>query len=110
MELLVDLAPTGTTTPSNLQTAMPFVRVTRIGGSDTRIFDDPRVDIDAFAGTREAAYVLAEACRQRLINYPHRTSLGLIDLVTTDAGPHEVPWGDTTVRHFTSSYSLSARR
>jgi len=112
MDLLADLATggIGTVTPSNLNTSMPFVRVTRIGGGDTRITDTARVDVDAFGATRTVAYNLAEACRQRLISGPHVTAPGVLDSVTTDAGPHEVPWGDPTIRRFTASYSVSSRR
>ncbi len=110
VELFSDLATTGTVTPPSLLTSLPFVRVTRIGGLDTRLFDTARVDVDSFGATRAVSYDLAEACRQRLLSYPQVTAAGVIDLVVTNAGPHEVPWGDTNVRRFTASYSISARR
>lgn len=101
---------TGTVTPANLVTSMPFVRVMRIGGGDTRFDDTAHIDIDAFGATREAAYGLAESCRQLLLGFPYVTAAGVIDSVVTTAGPHEVPWGDIGVRRLTASYAISSRR
>jgi hypothetical protein len=110
MDLLVGLAPTGTVTPPNLNTSLPFIRVMRIGGGDTRFVDTAHIDVDAFGATREAAYALAEACREVLLGFPYVTSAGVIDSVQTDSGPHEIPWGNSNVRRLTSSYSITARR
>jgi hypothetical protein len=110
MQTITDLATTGTVTPDNLQTVTPFIRVSRIGGPDSLFIDSGRIDLDCFATTRSAAYSLAESCRQRLLTVPHVVSAGRIDSVTTDSGPHEVPWGDPTVRRFTASYTVTARR
>jgi hypothetical protein len=110
MDLLSGLAPTGTVTPPNLNTSLPFIRVMRIGGGDTRFIDTAHVDVDAFGATREAAYTLAEACRQILLAFPLVTAAGVIDSVETQAGPHEIPWGNSNVRRRTSSYTITARR
>ena len=110
IQTLTDLAPGGTVTPPNLDTSLPFLRVTRIGGPDTRFIDTARIDVDAFDDLRADAYALAEAVRQRLLNVPHIVAAGRLDSVITDSGPHEVPWGDTKVRRFTASYSISSRR
>lgn len=110
MDLLSDLASTGTVAPADLLTSMPFVRVMRIGGGDTRFIDTAHVDVDAFGATRAAAYSLAEACREVLLSFPYVTAVGVIDSVVTDSGPHEIPWGDPNVRRLTASYTLTARR
>lgn len=109
-QTLADLGTTGKVTPPNLASEVPFIRVSRIGGPDTRFIDTARVDVDCFGLTRNDAYNLAEACRQRLLNVPHVVAAGRIDSVITDSGPREIPWGDPTVRHFTASYSVSSRR
>lgn len=110
MDLLVGLAPTGTVTPPNLNTSLPFIRVMRIGGGDDRFSDKAHIDVDAFGATREAAYALCEACRQLLLGFPYVTAAGVIDSVQTDAGPHSIPWGNSNVFRSTSSYSITARR
>lgn len=110
INLLAGLAPTGSVAPADLNTSLPFIRVMRIGGGDTRFIDTAHVDVDAFASTQEAAYTLAEACRQTLLAYPLVIEGVVIDSVETQAGPHEIPWGDPNVRHLTSSYTLTARR
>ena len=113
MDLLNGVQETqvGTVTPPNLNTSMPFVRVMRIGGGDDRFSDTAHVDVDAFQPTQEAAYSLAEACRQVLLAFPYVTAAGVIDSVVTDSGPHEIPWGDVNnVRRYTASYTLTTRR
>jgi len=110
VQTLADLATTGTSTPPNLASAVPFVRVSKIGGPDSRFIDESRVDVDAFGIDRPTTQALAEACRQRLLNVPHVVAAGRIDSVTTDSGPREIPWGDPSVRHFVASYTITARR
>lgn len=110
IQTVTDLSTGGTVTPPNLNTSLPFVRVNRIGGPDDRFIDTARVDVECFAATRDAAYTLAEQVRQRLLNVPHVVAAGRIDSVITDSGPKEIPWGDPSVRRFTASYSVTARR
>lgn len=111
VELLSDLAATGTTTPPDLQTAMPFVRVQRYGGQDDRVTDAALVAVDAFAAVRSDAYALAESVRQRLISGPHQVGSAVVDAATTATGPNEVPWSsDQTVRRFAAAYRVTARR
>lgn len=113
VELLADLAATGTVVPSDLQSAVPFIRIKRTGGPNDLVSDSPSVTIDSFvlneAGGRSNAYDLAETIRQRLLDVPHRTSVGLIDFVSTTSGPAEIPWGSEVWR-YSASYSISSRR
>lgn len=116
-DALVDLVAScdniGSATPSDLQTAgtMPYIRVQRIGGEDDGFTDSALVAIDAFAGDRTTSITLAEAIRQRLISGPNTVDGGTIDRATTATAPNEVPWSDDqTVRRFTASYRVSARR
>lgn len=108
---LADLASCGTVTPPNLQQAMPFLRITKLGGSDDGFSDTSSTSIDAFASTRAVALVLAEDVRARLLSYPLVVNGVTIDRVTTVTGPYEVPWAsDLTVRRFSASYTIVTRR
>jgi hypothetical protein len=114
--LLADLVPGGhvvTWTGTDLQqvlTSGPLIRVARLGGDDNRVTAVPRVDVDVFATTEAAGAPLAERVRQRLLSYPHATAAGVIDRVTTEVAPHEVPYDDAGVRLFTATYRIATRR
>lgn len=111
--VLSDLATTGTVTPADLQTALPFVRIARRGGSDDRITDTATVDIDAFAASRTDSRLLADTIRARLIAPGGLVSGAgvLIDQSSTATAPNEVPWSnDQSIRRFTATYRVTARR
>jgi hypothetical protein len=110
LDVLADLGTCATVTPSDLQNHLPFIRLARFGGGNDQVSDAARVSIDAFGATRPDAYELAESIRQRLMSNPHGTPAGLIDLVETDTGPNEIPWGDVNVRRFNASYTVTTRR
>lgn len=118
VDLLTDLvtnpADVGTVIPSDLQTRLAagrkVIRVRVIGGSDDRISDHPRVDIETFAATRADAKSLAETIRQRLISGGHRTAHGVIDHVATEVVPQEIPYDDPAIRRWSATYRLTARR
>jgi hypothetical protein len=107
-----DLASTGTSTPGDLATRLPFLRIACIGGRDDGTTDLSHVDIDAFAATKAAAAVLAEQVRQRLVSRKSVRIPGyVIDRATTDLKPHQVPYSPTPPPYrYTASYSVSARR
>lgn len=100
----------GTVTPSDLASTLPFVRVSRIGGTDDRLSDFARVDVDVYAASEMAGYRLAETLRQTLISGPARTSWGLIDRVTTEVAPRQVPYDNPAVWHVTATYRVATRR
>lgn len=110
MQTVNGLGTADTATPPDLSAHLPFIRVNRIGGPDTRFIDTARVDIDCFAADRPTAYALAESVRQRMLNVPHVVAAGRIDSVVTDSGPREIPWGDPALRRFTASYTVTSRR
>jgi hypothetical protein len=118
MDALADLvagpADVVTVIPDDLQTRLAtgrsVIRVRVIGGSDDRIADHPRVDVETFGSTRAAAQPLAETIRQRLISGPLRTSHGIIDRAATEVGPQEIPYDDPDVRRWIATYRLSTRR
>lgn len=113
-DLVTDPADVGTVVPADLQTRITagriVIRVRCIGGTDDRFFDNPRVDIEVYAGTRAAAMPLAETIRQRLISKGRRTAYGVIDRADTEVRPQEVPYDDPDIRRVSATYRLSARR
>jgi hypothetical protein len=70
--------------------------------------------VDVFAANRSTGLPLAEAVRQRMTAAPHRvtttTGVVVIDTVTTAQGPVEVPYGDSRLRRWESSYTVTLRR
>lgn len=110
IELISDLGTVDVTTPNDLQANLPFIRVGRIGGTDDRFTDAGHVDVDCFAVQRSDASALAALVHQRMLSFPHVLSDCVIDGVTTDASPNEVPWANTAIRRFTASYRVTARR
>lgn len=99
-----------TVTPSDLENRLPLIRVHRIGGADTRIFDQPRVVVEVYAPTWAVAWPLAERCRQRLITGPVRTSAGVIGRTTTEVGPADWPYENPDIRLVRAIYRSSLRR
>jgi hypothetical protein len=120
MDLLADLVSDpddiGTVIPADLQERVfadpprRVIRVRCIGGSDSRFFDNPRVDVEVFAATRATAMPLAETIRQRLISKPRRTAFGVIDRAETEVRPQEIPYEDPDIRRILATYRLSLRR
>jgi hypothetical protein len=110
VELLSDLATCGTVTPPNLDSSLPFIRIMRYGGNDDLINDSARIDIDAFGQDRASSYELGEAIRQRLLAFPFSLTNCVIDKVTSNTGPMEIPWGDANVRRRNASYTVICRR
>lgn len=111
-DLLADLTthPVVTSLPADLQEQIPLYRVRRVGGPDDRITDQPRVDVEAYAGTWAQALTLAEEARQRLLAGRARTVAGVLDRAETEVGPFAVPYPDPGVRCCAATYRLSLRR
>ncbi|WP_242882583.1 tail completion protein gp17 [Actinomadura litoris] len=110
IDILSPIASAYTFTASDLQEHLPAIRVRRIGGSDDRITDTGRVDVDVYAATRAAAHALAEQVRQLLLAGPHVLPGGVIDRVVTEAAPHAVTHPDPATRQVTATYRATARR
>jgi len=113
-DLVTDDDDVTTVIPADLQARLAadrlVVRVRVIGGSDDRISDHPRVDVETFGLTRATARPLAETIRQRMLSGGHRTAYGVIDRATTEVGPQEIPYDDPDVRRWSATYRLTARR
>jgi hypothetical protein len=111
LEQFVVAGRVGTETPADLAQKLPFIRVTRRGGSDNGVTDRARIDVEVFAATRAIGYPLIEKIRQHLIQTSAYRADDPFDVVRCDVGPQELPWGDgRTVRRWTTSYSVSSRR
>lgn len=115
VELLSDIfgdGAVGVVTPSNLADYGGYARVVRSGGSDDRISDTSRVDIDVFAANRSDAVNFAEQVRQRLLSWPHTLPITdcVIDRVETNLSPSVVPWSNTNLALVTATYAVTARR
>jgi hypothetical protein len=113
MELLADLVDAPIVGPrlyENFQKDMPVIRVRKVGGSNDKITDFPRMSVDVYARTYPEASELAEAVRQRLLAYPHMTDAGRLDRCEVEASPFEVPWSDDTLRYLTATYVITTRR
>ena len=112
--LLEDLATVGTFTPADLKDHLPFVLAYRFAGTDDGITDRAVVGIDTFAATRDVGLALAEQVRQRIVAAPHVVEVNdspvVIDTARTAEAPHEVAYGDSGVRRWVSSYTVTVRR
>ncbi|WP_143267146.1 DUF3168 domain-containing protein [Amycolatopsis thailandensis] len=110
LALLEPVAPTVTATPADL--TPPLIRVQRVGGSDDRITDHPRMEIACYGSDRADAWQLAEQCRQLILGSIRTRVAGvLIDSARTDNPPTQVPYATTEdVRRVLGYYRLSWRR
>lgn len=99
----------GAETPADLQERMPFVRVLRVGGGSDHLSDYAVVDVDVFAGAYTVAEPLAERIRQHLTGPPPRVGPVVLDRITCQSGPAELPWAPG-VRRFGATYLVAARR
>jgi hypothetical protein len=106
-ELVGDVANIGTETPEDLASRPWFVRAHRIEGGSDQVNDYPLMEVDVFAATYAVAEPLAERVRQWLTR---RRPSPLVDRIDCLSGPHELPWGDGTMRRWGATYEAVARR
>lgn len=111
-DFLSDLGTTGTETPLTLQTSVPWIRITRTGGTDDRITDRASVSIDVFAQNASDAKQAAHQIRERLLTrLPAATGHGQLDWASTTTGPTSLPPTDSgRLRLAVASYTVSMRR
>lgn len=109
MAMLTPIARTVTSTPNPMPT--PIIRVQRVGGSDDRITDFPRIEVACFGENRAQAWDLAEQCRQTILA-SRATVVGgtLVDNATTDTPAQQIPYDDPDVRRVVAYYRLAWRR
>ncbi len=99
----------GSETPDDLEAVLPFLRVQRVGGPRTHLFDYPTVEVSLFDVDELTGAPLASQVGNRLLDKPppHPS----IDLVTCDPAFRELPWGgNEDVRHWGATFFLETRR
>lgn len=102
-----------TSTPEQLETRLPWRRVTAGPGSDDSTTDRALVDVETFAPTRAQARDLAEHDRQAMLALAGTNPAGddrLIDTVETSVRPQEVSFRNPGVVRFVASYWVTHRR
>ena len=104
----------GTFASADIKSRMPYALVYRFAGGDNGLEDRAVVGVDVYAGTRSQGLPLAEQVRQSLTATPFYVTVGtdtvVVDSVTTAEAPHEVPYGDTAIRRWVSTYTVTLRR
>jgi hypothetical protein len=112
------LDPLGYTTVTSTPDPIvpPVIRVNRVGGSDDRIIDSPRLEIAVYGATRPQAWAIAEQCRQTILA-ARRTEVALpsgmvvlVDTADTVAAAAQVPYENPDIRRVVAIYELSYRR
>lgn len=89
-----------------------IVRVTQFGGMDDRqfsVYDEPMLDFDCFAATRQAARALAYEVRDYVRDVLPGTTVGgnaFIIWARTVSAPRWTPYDNTNVRRFTYTAQL----
>lgn len=104
-------------TPKNLQSQVPWIRVTRTGGTSDRITDTATLVVDVFAAGATQAQAIANQALQRLIRGPFlsdvsfRTEHGQVDRARVNVSPALLPPTDSdNLRLVTATYTVSVRR
>lgn len=98
----------GSETPADLESRLPFLRATRIGGTRTHLIDYPILELDYFAADELTGAPGASAVANRLLTKPppHPS----LDYVSCDPAFRELPWGDSeTVRRWGATFFIETR-
>lgn len=94
--------------PTNLRYRLPYVVVQRQGGADDRRSDFATVVVDVLTSKPDVAKTLSQRIRSYLTGSP--LDLWPIDRVETNTALQEIPFGDSDVRRWTSTYQIVFRR
>lgn len=97
----------GAETPPDLEDRLPFIRVERIGGSDARFTDHPRIAVDVFAATADEARALAGRASDLLLFLHGPVGGAVVRDVRCDAGPSRQPWANPAVYRRGATYTVS---
>ncbi len=97
----------GAETPADLETALPRIRIERIGGGAERFSDHPRVAVDVFASTADEARTLANNLRDALLFLRGPVNGAIIRDVRCDSGPSRQPWANEAIHRRGASYTVS---
>lgn len=99
--------------PADLASVLPVVQVTRIGGRGAHppILDRPRLDVDVFAATRQAASDICRKIEGKLHTLRGQAASGtVITDVFVEQGSSWRPYGNPDVRRFGLFVELTIRR
>ncbi|GAA0719861.1 hypothetical protein Drose_06155 [Dactylosporangium roseum] len=99
--------------PGNLATNVPLLVIARFGGADDKLtIDRPRIQIDVFASSEDAAEKLGEdvraALRTRLPRYQHGGAV--VGRVETMSAPQLVPWSASSVFRASARYQMTVHQ
>ncbi len=91
-----------------------FVRIIKVSGTSDRFGGDFVLDIETFAEHYLLADSLASGIDALLLGYPHTVEVDagrvVIDAVSQNVAPHEIPWGDEVVTRILATYVFTVRR
>jgi hypothetical protein len=95
--------------PPDLTSVLPVVQVEIIGGFGGPFGDSPRVEIDVYAGSYEAAKDLAYVVHEALTILHGTVGQAVITAVRCDSVPARRPYDTTSgLRRVGASYTVSA--
>ncbi len=91
-----------------------YIRVGRVTGAAGQIQGDTVIDVEAYSVSWSIADSAASSLEALLLGYPHVVEVDgrkvVIDRVTHNTGPQDLPWSDDRVYRIGSTYTLTARR
>ncbi len=100
-------ARTCTELPAAFEKSVPLVHVGAVGGPAARFTSAPRVDIDVYAATYEAARTLALTITRELALLRGPAEPGaIVSEVRVDSGPAARPYGNPAVRRCGASVTV----
>jgi hypothetical protein len=109
LALLDSLGTVVLATPVDLQPPLTVVRC--IGGSDDKITNRPRLQIQSYGNTRVEARDLAEDTRQIVLASPGEPVAGIsIDYAATEQAPSFVDYGQPGIHRYIAVYRVEYRR
>ncbi|MGY1946571.1 phage tail termination protein [Nocardia asiatica] len=107
--LLNDIAPVVTSESDEIEP--PYIYVTRVGGREDGVADNPLIDVEYVAKTRAESKTLKTAGQERIRNAGNTAPGGfLIDVAEEQTGGQYIPPTRRDARAVTATVRLSYRR
>ncbi|AXK88615.1 hypothetical protein SAMN05421776_12323 [Nocardia farcinica] len=107
--LLSDIAPVVTFESDQIEP--PYIYVTRVGGREDGVADNPVIDVEYVAATRAESKQLKTAGQERIRNAGNTAPGGfLIDVAEETSGGQYIPPQNRELRGVTATVRLSYRR
>jgi hypothetical protein len=93
--------------PPALETLLPVVQFTRLGGPDGRFTESPGVDVDVYAATYDEAKAIARQVRDGLRQLRGAQPSGAqVQSVRVDSGPSRRPTENPALRRVGATYTV----